>query len=225
MSVVPCLPAHLCVSPQRPVAGPPRERVSSVPAETADRQKKKVHGKNNLHAEEDFLQKLESLNLDPRLKKLLISYEEVFGALPPLLSCKKLVQIDLKLKPEFEKTRVRRCPYPAPQEQVEEIERQIQECIDAGLVEEYKKGDYPHHCSPCFLVAKPGSTALRLVVDYGEVNKKAQNHSGSIPNMENTLERIAKCRYKTKMDKRCGFWQVDLTAAAQELLAFITPKV
>ena len=26
------------------------------------------------------------------------------------------------------------------------------------------------------------------------------------------------------MDKRSGFWQVDLTAAAQELLAFITPK-
>ena len=42
--------------------------------------------------------------------------------------------------------------------------------------------------------------------------------------MENTLERIAKCRYKTKMDKRSGFWQVNLTAAAQELLAFITPK-
>ena len=119
---------------------------------------------------------------------------------------------------------MRRCAYPAPQEQVEEIERQIQECIDAGLVEEYKKGAYPHHCSPCFLVAKPGSSALRLVVDYGEVNKKIQSHSARIANMENTLERIAKCRYKTKMDKRSGFWQVDLTAAAQELLAFITPK-
>ena len=42
--------------------------------------------------------------------------------------------------------------------------------------------------------------------------------------MENTLERIAKFRYKTKMDKRSGFSQVDLTAAAQELLAFIMPK-
>ena len=42
--------------------------------------------------------------------------------------------------------------------------------------------------------------------------------------MENTLERIAKCRYKTKMEKRSGFWQVDLTAAGQELLAFVTPK-
>ena len=132
--------------------------------------------------------------------------------------------MDLKLNPEFEKTRVRRRPYPAPQEQVEEMERQIQESIDAGLVEEYKKEDNSHHCTPCFLVAKPGSTALRLVVDYGEVSKKTQNHSRSIPNMENTLERIAQCRYKTKMDKRRGFWQVDLTAAAQRLLAFITRK-
>ena len=151
---------------------PPEWDDSSVPAETADRQKKEEHGNSNLHAEEDFLQKIESLNLDPPLKKLLLTYEEVFGALPPPLSCKKLVQMDLKLEPHFEKTRVRRRPDPAPQEQVGEIERQIQECIDAGLVEEYKKGDYRHHCGPCFLVAKTGSTALRLVVDYGEVNKK-----------------------------------------------------
>ena len=197
---------------------------SSVPAETADPQKKNERGKSNLHAEEDFRRKIKSLNLDPRLKKLLLTYEEVFGALPPPLSCKKLVEMNLKLKLEFEKTRVRRRPYPAPQEQVEEIERQIQEFIDAVLVSENKKGDYPHHCSPCFLVAKPGSTALRLVVDYGEVSKKTQNHSGSIPNMENTLEGITKCRYKTKMGTRSGFRQVDLTAAAQELLAFITPK-
>ena len=203
---------------------PPEWDDGSVPAETAEPQKEKEHEKSNLHAEEDFLQKIEGLNLDLRLKKLLLTYEEVFGALPPPLSCKKLVQMDLKLKPEFEKTRVRRRPCPAPQERVEEIERQIQECIDAGLVKEYKKGDYPHHCSPCFLVAKPASTTLRLVVDYVEVNKKSPNHSGSIPNMENTLECIAKCRYKIKMDKRSGFWQVDLTAAAQELPAFLTSK-
>ena len=115
---------------------PPEWDDGSVPAETADRQKKKGHGKSNLHAEEYFLQKIESLKLDPRLKKLLLSYEEVFGAWPPPLSCKKLVQMDLKLKPEFEATRVRRRPSPAPQEQVEEIEHEIQQCIDAGFVEE-----------------------------------------------------------------------------------------
>ena len=132
--------------------------------------------------------------------------------------------MDLKLKPQFEGSLVRRRPYPAPQDGNDEIERQTQECIDAGLVEEYQHGDYPRHCSPCFLVAKPGSTTMCLVADYDEVRKKTLKHSGSIPNMENIVERFTKCRFKTKMDKRSGFWQVDLTRAAQELLAFVTPK-
>ena len=42
--------------------------------------------------------------------------------------------------------------------------------------------------------------------------------------MKDTLERIAKCEYKAKIEERSGFSQVDLAAAAQELLAFITPK-
>ena len=53
-------------------------------------------------------------------------------------------------------------------------------------------------------MAKPGSTAKRLVVDYGELNKKTLNHSRSIPDMESTLEKIASSRYKTKKDKRNG---------------------
>ena len=78
------------------------------------------------------------------------------------------------------------CVGGAPKEQADGIERQIQGCIDAGLILEYKDGDYPQHCGPCFLVAKPGSTTKRLVVDYGELNKMTLNHSGSIPNMEST---------------------------------------
>ena len=46
------------------------------------------------------------------------------------------------------------------------------------------------------------------------VNKKTQNHLGRIPNMESTLEHFAKCQYKTKINERSGFWQVDLTATA-----------
>ena len=123
LPVVPACPFRVCAlalsrCPPPPPAGwcgarvslhygqscPPEWDDGSVPAETADRQKKKEHGKSNLHAEEDFLQGIKTLDLDPRLKKLLLTYKEVFGALPPPLSCKKLVQMDLKLKPEFEKT-------------------------------------------------------------------------------------------------------------------------
>ena len=138
----------------------------NYPLKTMGRMKKQEKGKSNLHAEEDFVEKLESMNLDPRLSKLIGKYQEVFGALPPPLSCKKLVLMDLKLKPEFEGSVVRRRPYPAPQDQIDDIERQIRECVDAGLSEEYKHRDYPRHYSPCSLVARPGSTAMRLFVDY-----------------------------------------------------------
>ena len=181
-----------------------------------------TQGASNLHSNEDMDDKIKLMN--PRVENLIRTYLEVFVELPPPASCDKLVQNDLKLKPEFVGHKIRRRPYPAPKEQADKIERQIQECINAGLVLEYRDGDYPQHCSPCFLVAKPGSRAKRLVVDYGELNKKTLNHSGSIPNMESTLEKIASCRYKTKMDKRSGFWQVDLKPNAQQLLAFITPQ-
>ena len=189
----------------------PQDWEDELRPETMRRMKKQEKGKSNLDSEKNGSEKLWSMSLDPRLSKLIQKYQEVFGALPPPLSSKKLVQMDLKLKPEFPGPVVRRHPYPAPQDQIDKIERHNQECIDAGLVEQYKHGDYPRHCSPCFLVAKPGFTAMRLVIDYSEVTKKTQNHSGSIPNMENTLERIVKCRFKTKIDKRSGFWQVDLT--------------
>ena len=55
---------------------------TSLPAKTADQQRKDERGKSNIHAEEDFQQKIVTLNLDPRLKGLQLTYDEVFGALP-----------------------------------------------------------------------------------------------------------------------------------------------
>ena len=96
-----------------------------VPHKTIGRMKKQQKGKSNLHAEEDFVETLESMNLDPRLSKVNQKYQEFFRALPQPRSCKKLVQLDLKLKPEFEGSVVRRRSYPAPQDQINGIERQI----------------------------------------------------------------------------------------------------
>ena len=114
-----------------------------------------TQGASNQHSDEDMDDKIKLL--DPQVQKLISTYLEVFGELPPPASCDQLVQMDLKLKPEFVDHKVRRRPYPAPKKQADGIERQIQECIDAGLVMEYREGDYPQHWIPCFLVAKAGS--------------------------------------------------------------------
>ena len=85
-----------------------------LPPETTGCMKKQEKGKSKLHAEKDFVEKLESMNLDPCLSEVIQKYQGVFGALPPPLSCKKLVQMDLKFKPEFEGSVLRRASIPRP---------------------------------------------------------------------------------------------------------------
>ena len=53
---------------------------------------------------------------------------------------------------------------------------------------------------------------------------RKKKHSGSLPSLEQALERAAHCRFKSKLDKRSGFWQVELTKRAQDLSAFIAPN-
>ena len=77
-------------------------------------------GASNLHSDEDMEDKIKLL--DPRVQKLIRTYLEVLGELPPPASCDKLVQMDLKLKPECVGHKIRRSPYPALKEQGDEIE-------------------------------------------------------------------------------------------------------
>ena len=48
-----------------------QDQEDETPPETVGRMKKQGKGKSNLHAEEDFVEKLESMNLDPRLSKFI----------------------------------------------------------------------------------------------------------------------------------------------------------
>ena len=74
-----------------------------------------TQGASNLHSDGDMEDKIKLL--DPQVQTLIRTYLEVFGELPPPASCDKLVQMDLKLKPEFVGHKIRRRPYPAPKEQ------------------------------------------------------------------------------------------------------------
>ena len=162
-----CKPPRACRCCHQPPEAVERDLLyayQGLKATTKDAEPVEVHlpasihqGASNLQPDEDMEDRIKLL--DARVQKLIRSYLGTFRELPPQAICDKLVQMDLKLKLEFVGHRIRRRPFPAPKEEADEIERQIQECIDPGLVLEYKDGDYPQPCSPCFLVAKPGSTA------------------------------------------------------------------
>ena len=191
--------------------------------EQDEKSKKQELGASNLHASDDLKISLDKMDVHERIKKIILHISVIFGLLLPPGSVRKFVTPDLELGEEFLKDRVRCRPYPASKDDMAEITRQIEECVEAGLVYEDRQTGYLKHCSPSSLVAKPGSTAKRFVVDNKKVNQKIKLHSGSLPLMENTVETAAGCRYKTKMDKRSGFWQIDLTKRAEDLTAPIAP--
>ena len=187
--------------------------------QAAERQE---YGKSNLKSDDGFD---EALKKHPaELQGLLRKHKVVFGPLMSPGSCKKLIQMDLEVTNEQKNSTLRSRPIPLNKEDKKETMRQIYECCDAKLMSRYEGKEFLKHCSPCFLEANPGSSAKRLVVHYAKLNERLKRHSGSIPNLERAIERAAQTKYKTKLDKRSGFWQIDLTDRAKELSAVIAPN-
>ena len=177
------------------------------------------YGKSNLAAADDLEEKIKIL--PPKIQEVLRRRKVAFGPLMVHGSCEKLVTTDLELMDEHKNTTVRSKPFRASKAYSEDKMHQITECIAADLAEKCEQAEYPKHCSPCFLVDKPGSNAKRLVVHYGKLNKLTKKKSGSLPSLEQALQRAAHCCFKSKLDKRSGFWHVELTKRAQDLSAFI----
>ena len=156
------------------------------------------------------------------IKDLLLKYAEVFGPLPPPGQGCKLVEMDLELKPEWASAPLRGKCWPMSEIDCKEIESQVDELVQSGLVEPFAPGTFPKYCTPTFLVDKKESKTRRMVGQYSKLNARTKPHAGYLPSMETLIEGMARCRYKTKLDLRSGFWQVGMTDRAKELSAFVT---
>ena len=198
--------AHLCEVPLHVQDRCPSRKVGMGTNFTSDPEATKEH--------------ILGSNLPLEFLGILLEYIQALGDPPEPGSVGKLIQMDLRLKPQFAKKKLKCRPYPCSEAHMKEIQRQVEECVRRNVVEEFQHGETPTHFSPCFLVLKPESTALRLVVDYGRLNKLIFLHAGSLPNMERTLECMARSEFKFKIDMRSGVWQVELTPEAQWLTAF-----
>ena len=113
--------------------------------------------------------------------------------------------MDLELKDEYKGHTLRQKCWPMPQQDCKEIEKQVEELVNAGLVKPFPVGEFPKHCSPTFLVDKKESKTRRMVGQYVKLIKMTRPHAGFLPNMEEIVENMAKCRYKSKLDLRSGF--------------------
>ena len=75
---------------------------------------------------------------------------------------------------------------------------------------------------PIVVVRKPDSS-IRLCVDYRKLNSVIVRDAYPLPRVEDTIDAMAGASYFSTLDLASGFWQVELTNAAQVKSAFGTP--
>ena len=63
-----------------------------------------------------------------------------------------------------------------------------------------------------------------MVIQYRKLNSRTKPHAEYLPNMDELVESLAKCKFKSKLDMRSGFWQVGLKDRAKILSTFCIPS-
>lgn len=114
---------------------------------------------------------------------------------------------------------VYRRAYRIPYSKRDEMERQVNELLDAEIIE--------HSTSPwgapALLVEKPDGS-YRFVVDYRDLNRVTRIDPYPLPNILETLSELGSARFFTVVDMASGYWQIEMHEHDKEKTAFNTPS-
>jgi len=102
--------------------------------------------------------------------------------------------------------------------QREELRIQINKLLDAGIIEHPSSS----FAAPAFLVKKKEPGSYRLVVDYKEINDRVIPDNYTLPRTQDLFRAMEGMTLFSTVDLNSGFFQVPISNADKELLAFIT---
>ena len=149
-----------------------------------------------------------------QLKLLLAKYKDVFID-PKVLPPHRIHDHTIPLLPTA--IPVNSKPYHYSPFHKSEIERQVQELLQAGLI---THSNSPF-ASPVLLVKKKDGS-WRLCVDYRKLNDLTIKNRFPMPVIEEILDELSGSKYFTKLDLRAGYHQVRMQPQDEHKTAFKT---
>lgn len=159
-------------------------------------------------------QELANNSIPTEILQVLEQYTDVFEApraLPPRRAC------DHRIPLMEGAQRVNLRPYRHKPELKNEIERQVKELLDAGIIQ---KSTSPFS-SPALLVKKKDGT-WRLCVDYRHLNAMTIVSKYPVPIIDELLDELAGARWFSKLDLRAGYHQIRMAEGEEYKTAFST---
>ena len=152
--------------------------------------------------------------------KVMYQYKSVFARGLQDVKIFRGIQLDLDLKNPNVKSYTRQ--YPLSEADAQEVDRQIQQMCEVGLVRENSDCSWN---SPVFVVAKKDNTK-RMVVDLRKVNTLLKPIITLLPKIDELMQQITafKPSHLSSFDFFKGYYQVPLSKRSQPLTAFVSPK-
>jgi hypothetical protein len=148
------------------------------------------------------------------LLDILDKYPECFAEKPGLC---QLLEHEIHVTPDFKPKRLKE--YRIPEKFKSEVDRQIQELLQLGLIHESTSPQ----ASPvvCVLKGKDGCNGVRLTIDYRYVNKFSVADALGPPDMQSVMQRIGRAKFITTFDGRSSYWTIPVKREHQWLTGFI----
>lgn len=163
---------------------------------------------------------LNHLNKDEQasIEKICAKYSDIFYLEGDKLTTTEIYSHKIYLKDNVAPVYTK--PYRLPVSQKMEINKQIDNLLEQGIIE---------HCnsewsSPVLLVPKKsdlnGEKKWRLVIDYRKLNNCIQDDKFPLPNISEILDSLSGCVYFSHLDLNQGFYNVNLHKDSRKYTAF-----
>ena len=98
---------------------------------------------------------------------------------------------------------------------IQEVREHLQEMIEIGAIRESSS---PYSSNVVIVRKKDGT--IRFCIDYRKLNSRTVRDAYAIPRIDDTLHLLAGAKYFSKLDLKCGYWQVELNEDDKAKTAF-----
>ena len=130
------------------------------------------------------------------------------------IGCNSTIRMTLRMK---DTTPIRRAPYRTPLFKRREVEKQVSELLDKGII---RHSNSPW-ASPITLVPKKDG-GTRMCVDYRRLNTQTHMDAYPLPRIQDVLDQMAGSAVFSLIDLRQGFHQIPMDPDSISLTAFVT---